>query len=200
MTYHSLPDLTGYKSKAARRIAKLTEEHTEKQHELGAVGRGFDEARQDLEDARGRDTEARALAARNGEADPGRVHEEKARAHLEELEDKLRVMERVVQDIERDLSTAITESKVELLREARTKRTEAGKRYTEAHRRLREAHDEQRHHAGVARWALTSSPHFSPPPPNVHVLSVPDELPEDDPEHKPEVIDSRGAADLLRGA
>ena len=63
MTFHSLPDLTDYKSKAARRIAKLAAEHTEKQRELGEVGRAYEQARHDLEDARNRDTKARALAA-----------------------------------------------------------------------------------------------------------------------------------------
>jgi hypothetical protein len=191
MTYHSLPDLSAYKSKAARRIAKLAEEHIEKQHELGAVGRDYELARADLEDAREQDTKARALAERRSEEDPGRVHEQEARARLEELQDKLRIMERVIADIEADLSRTLTEAKIELLEEARDKRTEAGERYTLAHRELRESHDLQRHHAGVARWALSGSPHFSPPPPNVHVLSVPDMLPEDDPERPPEVVGLR---------
>jgi DNA repair exonuclease SbcCD ATPase subunit len=194
MTYHTLPDLTGYKSKAARRIGKLVEEHTEKQRELGEVGRAFEEARTGLEEARTRDTEARALAARRGDEDPGRVHEQEARARLEDLQDRLRVMERVVQDIEADLSKTLTQSKAELLEEARSKRTGAGERYTRAHREMREAHDEQRHHAGVARWALSGSPHFSPPPPDMHVLSVPSELPADDPERPiNEVAGLRGA-------
>ena len=34
-SYQSLLDLTGYKSKAAKRIARLAEEHTEKVRELG---------------------------------------------------------------------------------------------------------------------------------------------------------------------
>ena len=102
-SYQSLPDLTGYKSKAAKRIAQLAEEHTEKAlRELGALGRDLEQARYGLEEARNRDAEARARAARKGEPDPGRDHEEKARAHLEELQDKLRVMERVVADDEAD--------------------------------------------------------------------------------------------------
>ena len=32
--YHSLPDLTGYKSKAAKRILKLSEEHAQKMGDL----------------------------------------------------------------------------------------------------------------------------------------------------------------------
>jgi hypothetical protein len=45
--------------------------------------------------------------------------------------------------------------------------------------------------SAAATW---SSPHFSPPPPNVHVLSVPDTLPEDDPENPPEVVGLREAS------
>jgi DNA repair exonuclease SbcCD ATPase subunit len=133
-SYQSLPDLTGYKRKAAKRIALLAEEHTEKVRELGALGRDLEQARYGLEEARNRDTEARAFAARKGEPDPGRDHEEKARDHLEELQDKLRVMERVVADVEADLSQTITEAKPELIAEARQKREEAGERYTTAHR------------------------------------------------------------------
>jgi chromosome segregation ATPase len=192
-SYHSLPDLTGYRSKAAKRLSRLAQEHTEKVRELGALGQEVEEAKQALQDARGRDTEARALAARKGDKDPGKRHEEKARAHLEDLQDKYGVMEGVVADVEADLSSTITESKAELLEEAREKREEAGKRYTRAHRELREAHDEQRHHAGVARWALQGAAHFSGASPNVHVLSVPDTLPADDPEHPPEVVGLRGA-------
>ena len=44
-TYHSLPDLSGYKGKAARAILKLAKEHTEKQRELSAIGRQLEEAR-----------------------------------------------------------------------------------------------------------------------------------------------------------
>jgi hypothetical protein len=44
-SYQSLPDLTGYKSKAAKRIARLAEEHTEKVRELGALGRDLEQAR-----------------------------------------------------------------------------------------------------------------------------------------------------------
>jgi hypothetical protein len=181
-SYHSLPDLTGYKSRAAKRIFKLSEEHADKTAELGRLGTAVEQARQSLQDARGRDTEARALAARRREKDPGKRHEQKAREHLAEVEDQHQVMERVVADVEADLSRTITESKPELVEEARKKRDEAGGRYTRAHRELREAHDEQRHHAGIARWALLGSAHFSPASPNVHVLSVPDELPADDPE------------------
>ena len=181
-TFHSLPDLTGYRSRAAKRIFKLSAEHAEKIVELGGLENAVEEARQSLQDARGRDTEARALAARAGDKDPGRVHEEKARERLADLEDQHEVMQRVVADVEADLSRTITESKPELIEEARKKRDEAARRYTRVHRELREAHDEQRHHAGIARWALLGSAHFSPASPNVHVLSVPDELPADDPE------------------
>jgi hypothetical protein len=181
-TYQSLPDLTGYKSKAAKRIARLAEEHAHKVTQLGALGRDLEQARQDLLDARARDTEVRALALRRGDEDPGRDHEQQARDHLEELQDKLRVHEQVVADVEADLSQTITEAKPELIAEARQKRAEAGERYTTAHRELREAHDAQRHHAGVVRWSLTSASHFSPPPPDQYVLSVPSTLPDDDPE------------------
>lgn len=198
--YISLPDLTGYKSKAARRIARLAEEHTAKTRELGTLGNDLVQARQGLEEARNRDTEARALAARKGDKDPGRVHEEKAKSRLEELQDKTRVMERVVEDVERDLSQTITESRVGLLEEARQKREQAGERYARAHRELREAHDAQRHHAGVARWSLSGTAHFSPPPPDVHVLSVPDVLPDEDPEEKAEEISTESATPILRGA
>jgi hypothetical protein len=72
---------------------------------------------------------------------------------------------------------------------------ECGERFTRAHRELRESHDEQRHHAGIARWTLLGAAHFSPASPNVHVLSVPDTLPADDPEHPPEakLVGLRGA-------
>jgi hypothetical protein len=179
-SYQSLPDLAGYRSRAAKRIHKLSEEHADKTAELGRLGNAVEEARQALQDARGRDTEARALAARAGDEDPGRVHEEKARERLAELEDQHEVMQRVVADVEADLSKTITESKPELIEEARKKRDEAARRYTRAHRELREAHDEQRHHAGVARWAYQGAAHFSGASPNVHVLSVPDTLPADD--------------------
>lgn len=200
-SYHSLPDLSGYRSKAARRIARLVEEHTEKVGELSKVGHDLEQARRGLEEARGKDTEARAVAARKGDEDPGRVHEEEARSHLEDLQDRHTVTERVVADIEADLSRVITESKAELLEEARGKRDEAGERYRRAHRELRESHDAQRHHAGVARWALSGSAYFSPPPPSSEVLSVPDTLPKDDPE-KPvsEVLTTESASGLLRGA
>ena len=181
-TFHSLPDLTGYRSRAAKRIFKLSAEHAEKIVELGGLENAVEEARQSLQDARGRDTEARALAARDGDKDPGRVHEEKARERLADLEDQHEVMQRVVTDVEADLSRTITESKPELIEEARKKRDEAGARYTRVHRELREAHDEQRHHAGIARWAYQGAAHFSPAPPNSEVLSVPDALPADDPE------------------
>jgi chromosome segregation ATPase len=202
MNYHSLPDFSGYESKAAKRIARLAAEHTEKVGELGALGRDLAQARQDLEDAKTRDTEARARAARKGDRDPGRGHEDKARARLEDLQDKVGVMERVVADVERDLCQAITVSKADLLEEARAKREEAGERYTRAHRELREAHDEQRRHAGIARWTQLASGHFSPASPNTHVLSVPDVLDSDDPEEKrlAEVVSTEGARPLLRGA
>jgi hypothetical protein len=198
-----LPDLTGYKSGAAKRIARLVKEHASRVRELGSLGSDLEQARYGVEEARSQDTEARALAARKGGEDPGREHEEKAKVRLEELQDQYRVMERVVQDVEADLSTTVTESRSELLEEARRKRDQAGERYTQAHAELRAAHDEQRHHAGVARWALSGSAHFSPPPPNVHVLSVPDVLPDDDPEPNDELIteiSAETAAPILRGA
>jgi hypothetical protein len=136
-SYQSLPDLTGYRSKAAKRIFKLAEEHAEKTTELGRLGSDVEEAKRGLQDARNKDTEARALAARRGDKDPGRVHEEKARAHLEDLQDKYGVLERVVADVEADLSRVITESKIELIEEARTKRDEHNRRFTEAKRHMR---------------------------------------------------------------
>ena len=196
-SYQSLPDHTGYKSEPAKRIARLAEEHTEKVRELGSLGRDLEQARYGLEEARNRDTEARAFAARKGDPDPGRDHEEKARAHLKEIQDKLRVMERVVADVEADLSQTITEAKPELIAEARHKREEAGERYTTAHRELREAHDAQRHHAGVVRWSLTSTSHFSPPPPDQYVLSVPSTLPDDDPEQTAD--ENEGTVRFLAG-
>ncbi len=199
-SYHSLPDLTGYKSKAAKRIFKLAQEHAEKTAELGRLGTELDEARRTLQDARARDTEERALAARKGATDPGRVHEEAAKEKLEDLEDRYRVMERVVADVERDLSGTITQSKAELLREARAKRDEANERFTRAKRVMRECHDEQRLHAGIAKWSLTGAAHFSPSSPNSEVLSVPDRLDDDDPEQKFEVISTESAAPLVRGA
>ncbi len=200
-SYHTLPDLSGYKSKAAKKIARLVEEHERKAKELGALGSETEQARYALEDARNKDTEARARAARKGDKDPGKVNEEKARAHLEDLQDRHRVLERVVADIESDLGRTISESKVELLEEARTKRDKAGERYTAAHRELRESHDEQRYHAGIARWALSGSAHFSQASPNSAVLSVPDTLPADDPENqRPEVISTDSARGILRGA
>jgi hypothetical protein len=198
--YHSLPDLTGYKSKAAKRILKLSEEHGQKMRELGDLGREYEDARQVLSDARAKDTEARALAARGGDKDPGRVHEEKARERLEDLQDRLGVMERVVADVEKDLTETITHSKTQLLEEARTKRDAANERFTEAKHKLRLTHDEQRHHAGGARWALAAGPHFSPPPPDMHVLSVPERLPDEDPEHLAEVVSTEVAGPILRGA
>jgi hypothetical protein len=200
LNYQSLPDLTGYKSKAAKQIRMLAEEHTEKTRELGRIGRALEDARGALQDAVGRDTEERALAARRGDTDPGRVHEENAEVKLEEFKDKYRVMERVVADVERDLSNTITQSKAQIMDEAREKRDEAGERFTQAKRKMRETHDEQRHHAGIVRWAHTTAAHFSAPPPDMHVLSVPDELPPDDPENPAEVISTEGAPGLLKGA
>jgi chromosome segregation ATPase len=198
--YHSLPNLTGYKSKAAKRILKLSEEHAQKMGELSALGRGLDETRTALQDAMSQDTSERALAARGGGTDPGRVHEEKVRERLVTLEDRYHVMEQVIADVEKDLTETITHSKMELLEEARTKRDDANRRYTAAKRALREVHDEQRHHAGVARWSLQAGPHFSPPPPDMHVLSVPERLPDEDPEHLAEVVSTESAPGLLRGA
>ena len=181
-TIYSRPDLTGYRSRAAKRIFKLSEEHAEKTAELGRLGNAVEEARQSLQDARSRDTEARALAARRGEKDPGRVHEEKARERLAELEDKHTVMQRVVADVEADLSRTITESKPELIEEARELRDKANERYTATKRSMRVEHDLQRRHAGIVRWAYSGAAHFSPAQPNSEVLSVPDSLPADDPE------------------
>jgi DNA repair exonuclease SbcCD ATPase subunit len=181
-SYQSLPDLTGYRRKAAKRIFKLAEEHAEKTTELGRLGSEVEEAKQALQDARSKDTEARALAARKGDKVPGRVHEEKARAHLEDLQDRYGVLERVVADVEADLSRTITESKIELIEEARRKRDEHNERYTEAKRRMRVEHDLQRRHAGIVRWAYSGPAHFSPASPSFEVLSVPDTLPADDPE------------------
>jgi hypothetical protein len=42
-TYQSLPDLTGYKGKAAKRIAQLAEEHTEKVRERDAQAKGAEQ-------------------------------------------------------------------------------------------------------------------------------------------------------------
>jgi len=109
-------------------------------------------------------------------------------------------MERVVADVETDLSNTITQSKAQIMDEAREKRDEAGERFTQAKRKMRETHDEQRHHAGIVRWAHTTAAHFSAPPPDMHVLSVPDELPLDDPENPAEVISTETAPGLLRGA
>ncbi len=198
--YVSLPDLSGYKSKPAKRILKLAEEHAQKMGELSALGRDLDETRTALQDAMSQDTSERALAARGGGTDPGRVHEEKARERLVALEDRYHVMEQVIADVEKDLSETITHSKTQLLEEARTKRDDANRRYTAAKRALREVHDEQRHHAGVARWSLQAGPHFSPPPPDMHVLSVPERLPDEDPEHLAEVVSTESAPGLLRGA
>lgn len=44
-SYHSLPDLTGYRSKAAKQIFKLASEHAEKTAELGRLGNAAEEAR-----------------------------------------------------------------------------------------------------------------------------------------------------------
>ena len=199
-TYHSLPNLEGYRSKAARTILKLAREHTEKQRELSAIGRQLEEARSALPEAIAKDTQARALAARKGEEDPGRVHENETVARIEDLTDKYRVAERVVADVERDLSETITHSKAELMDEARAKREEANEAFTETKRKMRELHDQQRHHAGVVRWAHTAAAHFSPPPPDMHVLSVPDRLEDEDPEKPPEVVSAQGAPSVLRSA
>ena len=199
-TYHSLPDLSGYKGKAARAILKLAKEHTEKQRELSAIGRQLEEARSALPEAIAKDTQARALAARKGEEDPGRVHENETAARIEDLTDKYRVADRVVADVERDLSETITHSKAELMDEARAKREAANEAFTTAKLELRAAHDQQRHHAGVVRWAHTASAHFSPPPPDVHVLSVPDRLEDEDPEKPPEVVSAENASGILRSA
>ncbi len=198
--YVSLPDLSEYKSKAAKRILKLSEEHAQKMGDLSALGRGLDETRTALQDAMSQDTSERALAARGGGTDPGRVHEEKARENLASLEDRYHVMEQVIADVEKDLTETITKSKMELLEEARTKRDAANERFTEAKHKLRQTHDEQRHHAGVARWALAAGAHFSAPPPDMHVLSVPERLPDEDPEHLAEVVSTEVAGPILRGA
>ncbi len=198
--YVSLPDLSEYKSKAAKRILKLSEEHAQKMGELSALGRDLDETRTALQDAMSQDTSERALAARGGGTDPGRVHEEKTRENLISLEDRYHVMEQVIADVEKDLSETITHSKTQLMDEARAKRDDANRRYTAAKRALREVHDEQRHHAGVARWSLQAGPHFSPPPPDMHVLSVPERLPDEDPEHLAEVVSTETAGPILKGA
>jgi len=200
--YHSLPNLSGYKSKAAKRILKLSEEHAQKMGELSALGRDLDETRAALQDAISQDTSERALAARGGGTDPGRVHEEKVRERLVTLEDRYHVMEQVIADVEKDLSETITHSKTQLLEEARTKRDAANERFTEAKYKLRLTHDEQRHHAGVARWALAAGPHFSPPPPDVHVLSVPERLPDEDPEAAlaDPIVSTESASSMLRSA
>ena len=128
------------------------------------------------------------------------MHENETVARIEDLTDKYRVAERVVADVERDLSETITHSKAELMDEARAKREEANEAFTTAKRKMRELHDQQRHHAGVVRWAHTAAAHFSPPPPDMHVLSVPDRLEDEDPEKPPEVVSAQGAPSVLRSA
>jgi hypothetical protein len=191
--YQVLPPLEDYKSKGAKKIRQLADELEGKRQDVGRLENEVEAASRDLEEAKGRDVQERALAARKGDKDPGRVHEGRANERLAELRDELTVMRQVEANVEEDLAAAITKHKGEILEEARAKRDEIARTYTEAFRRLRQVHDEQRRHAGVAKWAYAPSSHFSPASPNGHVLSVPDTLPADDPEHPPEVVGLRGA-------
>jgi hypothetical protein len=90
--FHALPSLEGYESAGAKKVRKLIKEWHAAFKEVGAVETQVEQAIQALENAKGRDVEARAVAERMGKADPGRPNEEKARADLEALRDRLGVV------------------------------------------------------------------------------------------------------------
>ena len=90
--FHALPDLEGYESADAKKVRKPIKEWHAAFKEVGAVETQVEQAIQALENAKGRDVEARAVAERKSEGDPGKPNEEKARADLEALRDRLEVV------------------------------------------------------------------------------------------------------------
>jgi len=199
--YEVLPDLSDFASKEAAHVRELAGEYKKQRSRWGECKSEYWQVNGALGEAQERDQKARAQALRASKGDPGKRHEEKTREKLAEVEDEMNVLEVVIADVGRDLSGAITEAKDALIQEARKKREDASRRYTEVHRELREAHDEFKLYDGLVRWAHTPTPYFATASPDMHVLSLPAVLEDNDPE-KPseatEVISSESASGLLR--
>lgn len=177
LNHQVLPDLSGFEAEEVGRVRELIEEHAQKRGEWYAQKKLHEEARASLSEAQGRDQRERAAALRASKKDPGHKHEEKARAEMAEIENRMGVLEVVVlADIERDLSAALTEAKPALMRESKERVERARERFNEGVRAMREAHDAWTVETGLARWCENPSSHVSPGPPVIAVLSV-EEIP-----------------------
>ncbi len=180
--FDRLPDLSGFESEEAGKVKELITEHTEKLSEWRSLKVKHESVRSSLNDAVATDKRARAEALRAGKPDPGHKAEEKAKAELAKIVDRMTVLEVVISNVEADLAKALSEAKPALIKEASKARDRAHAQYAQARMALFESHERFLLADGLVKWFESPSPYFSPSPARNEVLNVPGSLkPEDDP-------------------